>query len=145
MGADEKCQQAASDAGLAGTFMAWLSDQSMGPSARMVHGKGHYALTTGEVIATGWADLTDGSLLHAIDRDQKGNVSAGTFVCQGGEVWTNTTVNGSPASSADCSGWTSHLPTSSAGNVMFSDPSWTSSGCTAIACSSPLPLYCFEQ
>jgi cysteine-rich repeat protein len=145
-GADARCQERADAGGLSGTFLAWLSDSTGSPSTRMTHGLGHYLLITGEAIATSWADLTDGQILRPIDRDELGNPSQGTFVCQGGEVWSNTSAAGAVSGADDCGNWaTAANQTSSAGNVQFTDEGWTSSGCTSIGCLSPLPIYCFEQ
>lgn len=145
VGADGLCQAAAIDADLPGSYMAWLSDSTGSPSSRMRQSPGPYRLTNGEMVAASWTDLTDGTILAPIDRDERGNLSSGVFVCQGGEVWTNTTAAGAVWAATDCSDWTSIRGTSAAGNVGFADSSWTESGCVSITCQSGLPLYCVEQ
>ena len=108
-----------------------------------------YVLSTGQAVATGWADLVDGSLLRPIDRDQNGDPANPAGICEGGEVWTNTTAAGTPIGAADCAGWTSlaldAALASAAGNVRYSDARWTSSGCRSIGCSFALQIYCVEQ
>ena len=105
-GAHAICQQLAAGAGLTGTYRAWLSDALSGPASTMVHSSVPYVLVGGERIADNWADLTDGSIEHAIDRDEHGRqLDPEPFVCEGGEVWTNTTAAGSPSGLNDCLGW----------------------------------------
>ena len=61
-GADAECQSRATGAGLSGTFLAWLSDGVTDPDARFDKTGGPFVLTSGVVLATDWADLTDGTL-----------------------------------------------------------------------------------
>lgn len=144
-GADAQCQGAAVSAGLRGTYLAWLSDSTGSPSTRMTQDVGPYRLVDGTEIAADWADLTDGSIAAPIDLDELGDPSKGTFVCQGGEVWTSTTASGTPRGDIACADWISTEETSSAGNVGFTDVNWTESACSVITCESSLPLYCVEQ
>jgi hypothetical protein len=144
-GADLRCQALAQQAGLAGIFMAWLSDTTGSPSTRMSQEGGPFRLTDGTAIAADWADLIDGSHAAPIDRDELGEISDGVFVCQGGEVWTNTTASAVTRAADDCSDWTATAGTSSAGNVGFADAKWTESECGSITCRSALPLYCVQQ
>jgi hypothetical protein len=135
-GADAICQRLATDAGLGGTYRAWLSDASTGPATTMSQSPFPYAMVNGDHIAESWADLVDGTLARPIGLDERGRPAPDTnanFICQGGEVWTNTTPAGLPASNQDCSGWrsSSGLATSNAGNIKLT--------------SSRLPLFCFEQ
>ena len=145
MGAHALCTRLANDAGLTGQYRAWLSTATAGPSSFMTHNPGPYILPGGEMVATSWADLTDGTLLRPIDRDQNGMPVNPQFVCEGGEVWTNTTIGGTPASANDCTGWFGLAGTSQAGNVRFANTRWTNSGCTAVTCASDMQIYCFEQ
>src|SRR5438045_530753 len=50
-GADATCEDLASDAGLGGTWLAWLSDNDASPAARFVHANVPYALVGGAQIA----------------------------------------------------------------------------------------------
>jgi hypothetical protein len=145
MGAHALCTRLANDAGLTGQYRAWLSTATAGPASFMTHNPGPYILPGGEMVATSWADLTDGTLLRPIDRDQNGMPANPQFVCEGGEVWTNTTIGGTPASANDCTGWFGLVGTSQAGNLRFANTRWTNSGCTAVTCASDMQIYCFEQ
>ena len=100
MGAHALCTRLANDAGLPGQYRAWLSTATTGPSNFMTHNPGPYVLPGGEMVATSWADLTDGTLLRPIDRDQTGMPVVADQVCDGGEVWTNTTTAGTPVSAS---------------------------------------------
>jgi hypothetical protein len=148
-GAHELCSQLATAAGLTGSYMAWLSTAASGPAAFMTPHPGPYVLPTGEMVAASWADLVDGSILRPIDRDQNGDGADPQRICEGGEVWTNTTAAGTPLGATDCGGWTSQALelslASSAGNLRYTDARWTNSGCRAIGCSFALQIYCLEQ
>ena len=89
--ADAICNKLADSAGLKGEFKAWLSDTSEAPSTRLGLNDftGNFVLPNGNRIASGWQDLTDGSLLQPIRFDQNGGV-------QNGEVWTHTNAQGKP-------------------------------------------------
>ncbi|MCA9638983.1 MAG: DUF4215 domain-containing protein, partial [Myxococcales bacterium] len=62
-GADAKCQARAQAAGLPGTFLAWLSDNTNNPNTRFTKSMGPYVLVNGTKIANNYTDLTDGTLL----------------------------------------------------------------------------------
>ena len=145
LGAHAFCTRAANAAGLTGNYRAWLSSATQGPAAFMIPSPGPYVLPRGEVVAQSWADLVDGTLARAIDRDERGDPANTNFVCEGGEVWTNTTPAGAPRGVLDCGGWTTELGTSATGNVKFANLRWTDSGCNVVTCASALNLYCFEQ
>lgn len=120
-------------------FKAWVSDDSaQGEAAsRLTHGTQPYHLADGTQIATTWAQLTSGSLFHAIDRDETNAVVAPTF------VWTGTTTLGTRTLST-CTGWTigSQTP-GTVGRTGALDSTWTNSG--TIACGTPYGFYCIEE
>ena len=140
--ADSLCQKLAASAGRSGTYMAWLSDANESPSSRFglddAFG-GIFELTDGTTVASGWTDLTDGSISHAIDMDENGNV------VDSSAVWSNTKVNGAAKGSNHCSGWTSNaLEVDGAyGGTSSASMGWTDSGKTT-TCSSSARLYCFQ-
>ncbi len=148
-GAHGLCTQLANAAGLTGSFKAWLSTATSGPAAFMAQHPVPYVLPSGQAVATGWGDLVDGSLSRPIDRDQNGDLADPQGICEGGEVWTNTTAAGTPIGPSDCAGWTSlaldPALASAAGNLRYSDTRWTSSGCRSIGCNFALQIYCIEQ
>lgn len=89
-------------------------------------------------VAEDWGDLTDGSLLQAIDRDELGRpVPFPTF------VWTATLPDGTP-NSPNCNDWTGPAGNSGAfGTFNSTDGGWTDNG--GGTCNGSHRLYCFEQ
>ena len=144
-GADAKCQTAASSAGLSGTYMAWLSDDSLNPDNRFPN-RGTpkaFRLTNGSIAANNWSDLTDGNLDTEIDWDENG-------VIRNSPVWTNTTVSGIAIPGAlDCNSWTDGTPGESGqGGASYTTNSyWTDATPVApggATCDNSHPLYCFQ-
>jgi tetrahydromethanopterin S-methyltransferase subunit B len=82
-GADATCQGLADGAGPKGTFKAWLSADGASPSTRFTRSSVPYVLPDGTtVVANDWADLTSGSLQHAINMTEaKQNLAE--------DVWTS--------------------------------------------------------
>ncbi len=137
-GGDVICQDAATAAGLTGTFMVWLSDSTASPSTRFAPATVPYELVDGTEIASSYADLTDGTLSAPISLDQTGGatVSAG--------VWTGTDDDGSWAGvDDDCAGWTDISSAGRTGEVLAADEDWTDG--VWDTCYSSYALYCFEQ
>lgn len=146
-GADAECQRLANAAGLPGAYLAWLSDSNASPASRFTKATAPYSLPGGEVVATSWADLTNGNpLRHAIDQIETGDEVTGTGP-SGFRAWTNTTDNGD-ASGADpdgnCADWTTDAasPTGNFGSTM-STTQWTAAGFQQ--CPAEARLYCFQQ
>jgi len=100
VGADAICQTLASNAGLSGTFKAWLSTTTTSAASRLTHSTHPYRLVDGTLVANDWTDLTDGSISVSIHETESGASVAGEF------AWTNTNADGS-ADAYDCAGWTS--------------------------------------
>ncbi|HEX7838738.1 MAG TPA: hypothetical protein VF469_14780 [Kofleriaceae bacterium] len=153
-GADAICQARATAAGLPGTYMSWLADDSGSPATRMTHHLGVYQLVTGAAIAQGWNDLTDGNLANKIDRTEGGVQLGGVlcdanqptchFICEGGEVWSNVDGAGNRrVGIADCAGWTT-AGNGTAGNDGKVNVQWTAGTCTSIS-SGSLPIFCVQQ
>ena len=88
-GADAKCSTLATNAGLSGVYLAWLSDGTTGPTDRFTRAKSQYILTDGTVIAENWDDLGDGTIKAGILVDENGVAISGTMM-----AWTNVTDNG---------------------------------------------------
>ena len=168
--ADKRCQDLATEAGLAGSFKAWISgrvDTGSGPLPhgvvdRFTQSAVPYRLVNGTQVADDWADLTDGSLDHAIDRDEYGNP-----VGQETRVWTNTRTNGTAwDNSRQCAvgpnpdipglwTWSCGAPSWTAGDCQFQSGKygqanstggdWTGTNSSNTACTNQFHLYCFEQ
>ena len=145
-GANQKCQDRAGAAGLAGTFRAWISTSSTSASQNIDnHASRAYWLPNDVQVADNWADLTScsGSCLdHAIDRDEFGNPVDGT------KVWTATTSSGSWVGSGtpgDCASWTDEdeFEAGWTGLTNQTDNDWTDWGNQS--CATPGRLYCFQN
>ncbi len=140
-GGDTKCQTLANAVpALSGArFKAWLSDTSGSPSSRFAQSPGSYKLVDGTVVANSWADLTDGTLAHAINLTESGSAPPGSF------VWTDTQTSGALDSTGHCSNWTSTAAVGAGcGQNTMTNYNWTtnaSCNCSVVAFS----LYCFEQ
>jgi hypothetical protein len=137
--ADGFCTAVGTAAGLTGRFAAWLSDDVTSAAARLVHATVPYQLVDRTVVANDWADLTDGTLAHAIDMTED------NFVLRPDElVWTGTLTDGS-ATGTSCAGWTkaASLLGGGVGLVGATDSHWTDNG--AVTCDQGLHLYCIEQ
>ncbi len=140
-GADALCQAEATAAGLPSpmAFHAWLSDSRSSPVSRFVTRDARYVLVDGTAIASSWADLTDGSLAHGIDRS-----ADGTPITDG--VWTATLVDGTGAGFGTyCDDWSSTQKTPTyLGFTSGTDEFWTYAPLPT-DCSDGARLYCFEQ
>nr|WP_276603912.1 DUF4215 domain-containing protein [Nannocystis pusilla] len=142
-GADSKCEAAAETAGFtnAASFKAWLSNEATWPAKRLdTQYQGMYVLIDGTPVAeNGWADLTDGELLHAVDlTDTKMKVSSAP--------WTNTKADGTSAGANHCDAWTNSTGDYSGGfgKTNATDATWTEA--VGIApCDGARRLYCIED
>jgi hypothetical protein len=138
--ADAACAAAAMNGSLSGTFTAWMSTAGASAGSRLgCPAGGPWALVNGTPVATGCADLTDGTILHAIDVTEVGSVLA-----NGIHVWTGTDANG-VGTSIDCEAWTSSM-LSDFGTVGFTgatDTSWTRLADNA-PCGDGHAIYCFQ-
>ena len=155
-GADAKCQELATAAGLSGTFKAWLSDSTSSPSTSFTHNTKPYQLVDGTIIAQNWNDVTDGALSASIDIDENGvKLPAPNQTLTG--VWTDTDANGNlltpclgGVTTCNCNNWTNTthdiLINGVAGYANYYDmytSAWTFS--SQYYCDAINRLYCFEQ
>ena len=152
LGADFMCKTAATNAALAGTYKAWLtdSDATTAPATRFASADftGWYLGTDGTPIAHGWADLTtlednDVDYLKAPIRfDQNGSdINVETT------AWTNTGPDGEQdPMNKHCANWTSGLFALSGSFGLSSattlNADWTLAG--TLPCTSDVRLYCFQ-
>ena len=147
IGADGICQELAETAGLPGAFRAWLGTEAFldkgvwTPYFHLDVGA-RFIRTDGALVATGWGDLTDGTIANPIRYDETGAEIITAF-----QVWTNVETDGTTSSGFDCQGWTSMpaLAQGAIGSAGATDASWTAQ--TLQICTSAVPkrLYCFEQ
>lgn len=151
-GADALCATAASEAGLSGTFMAWLSSSESSPTTRFtkVAKAGPYRLVRSDGdganlppnVAASFTDLVEcnlpGSdcLQHAIDRTERGVTLEFEEL-----VWTGTLSRGESAPDT-CSGFTARGAGAS-GDLRAKTGAWTNNEVAVCVLSGR--LYCFEQ
>jgi len=104
VGADLKCQALASDAGLPGTFKAWISNSDgTSPSNSFNRGPyGYHTVGLNEIVdssldsyqvVNNWDDLIDGTLLRPIDITEQG-VFIDSVINETAQVWTATSAVG---------------------------------------------------
>ncbi len=136
-GADAKCNALADAAQLSGRYKAWLSANNASPSTRFDKTFAVYTLTDGTVIARGWDDLTDGTLLAAINVDEKKMVSEAG-------AWTHTETDGTQSMGSPCGNWMSSVGTAGIGNPSDMGLSWTE-GTLGQSCGTGFAIYCFED
>ncbi|MEZ4398852.1 MAG: hypothetical protein R3B06_02445 [Kofleriaceae bacterium] len=135
-GADAKCQSAAAQAGLAGTYRAWLSTSTANAIDRLGTASG-WTLVDGRPFANTKADLAAGRIFYPITLDETG--AARPF----NSAWTATNSDGTWISVDNaCSNWTSTANVGvTAGSTLGASGSWTAY--SGNPCTSPLRLYCF--
>ncbi|MDP3769884.1 MAG: PHB depolymerase family esterase [Candidatus Sungbacteria bacterium] len=143
-GADAKCQLLAKNAGLTGTFKAWLSDSVTAAKNRVTHATITYKLANGITIANNWNDLTDGTLLTSLNITEQGTaVNA--------NVWTNTKSDGTIRETSKiktCGDWTATTGLNYIGYFGESKQTnikWTDSGSQTWCTANSMRLYCIEQ
>ncbi|MBK8995724.1 MAG: hypothetical protein IPM35_08250 [Myxococcales bacterium] len=135
--ADAQCATRAAEAGLSGSYMAWLSDSTSSPSTRFTRAEGNYVSVSGTVIAAGWTGLTSGSLKANLDYDE---YSEQTTV--GLTAWTGTAADGT-ATGDDCNDWSGDGQ-ATVGEITAYGFKWSALP-AAQDCAVFRHLYCFEQ
>ncbi|MGB6366759.1 MAG: hypothetical protein WBG93_08005 [Thermoanaerobaculia bacterium] len=144
-GADTICQTLAHNAGLPGTYKAWLSDDTGSPSTRFVQHTGPYILVDGTIVADSWSDLVDCTNPNCLQNPI--TLTAGGSSLPAVPMWTNTNTDGTGSSSNDCLDWTSGgccATWGGTGQNAFVDANWTFDGSSA-QCFNARHLFCFQQ
>ena len=139
-GADALCQAWAEQCpdAPAGEYKAWLSDDTESPSTRFTK-DGQFKLINGSLVARSWADLTDLYIGVPIAYDCDYGIVQGS-------VWTGTSFDGTPATSAgSCENWSTGDPAWNAyqGSSLMRTSAWTIAG--QDDCDDLAYLYCFQQ
>ena len=140
-GADATCAAAASAAGVAGTFAAWLSVTGSDANTHIGASTQPYQLLDGTAVAANSATFSSGALLGPITRDENGNLILP------GDVWTNTNLDGTLNAAGACGDFMSNshasAPVPIVGSSGAADPTWTAN--QTIFCDATARLYCLEQ
>ena len=148
--AASKCTALAQDAGLPGSYRAWLSDAEQVPAVDLYADPVVFLRPDGWAIAWSWAELVGGDLAQPINLDQDAQplppipVDCGEGVTLDSAVWTGTTNDGQPAA-ANCEDWSVESLTTKgvAGNAQSSEL-WSDAGCL-VSCLASLPVYCVQD
>ena len=144
-GADDKCQaEADGPASIvpSGTYLAWLSDGTDSPDTRFTKSAHPYMLLDGTKIAENYTDLTDGSILHAINIDSTGKALGLR------KFWTGTNADGTSSDHVvTCDGWTADPLINfhgRAGVTNLKSTLWSTRR-ARISCARINLLICFQQ
>ena len=142
-GADAICNDLAEEAGLPGTYLAWLSDSSDTPLTQFTQATVPYRRVDGTQVAANWTELTDeaGRLDEEISVDEGGGRPNSNL------VWTATdALGGAPFPLRACSDWTSSSfdETGHVGSSLADDFRWTEPAGFS-PCGELAHLYCFQQ
>jgi hypothetical protein len=123
-----------------GNWKAWLSNEDTDARDRISDGL--YLLLDGTPVADDKEDLTDGTLLHAINLDENFEIVSGP------EVWTGTNTDGTKSGVGDyCGTWGNDdsLKRAQNGIVGFTNATWTNDPTGEKPCDEEKRLYCFAD
>ena len=142
-GADTKCAARATAASLAGTWRGIFLNASGNLPSAITWNWNRLETMNGSMIASSVADLFDGSISNAINRDEF-NASASGLV-----VWTGLNSGGTGdtvAGGANCALYTSNSGAFSGvrGDSGSTSASWINTG-TGVVCSTAARIYCIED
>lgn len=148
-GADAKCASAATAAGLAGTYLAWIADNTdaSGPATRFTQASIPYRAVGLTKIADNWTGLVGGTLLTDLNKDEYGNpssISSGNYSGQK-PFHSNVNADGTRVGASNCTGWTVTTGNGQAGDAKQSGATWsnaTSQSCTTFAL---MHILCVQQ
>lgn len=140
-GGDSFCQDSADNAGLGGTYKAWLSDSATNAIDRLA-GNGPWVRLDGIKVADNKADLIDGNIFAPINLDENSAYHIDTI------VWTGTLMDGTVSMATStiantCSDWTAASGLAMFGYSGRSNNDWTD--VNLATCGSSHPVYCFED
>ncbi|MDF1562486.1 MAG: hypothetical protein P1V51_05555 [Deltaproteobacteria bacterium] len=145
-GANQKCQQHAVNAGLPGTYKAWISGTGYSPGTQLRQWTAPIVLRDGTVVVNDWPDLLDSSISHGIDQDELGNPGPAMSSPGCGHAYTGTWPSGGAVSATwRCAEWTADTGQASVwGRSDLTNFGWTQ-WCSGGSCAYLASLYCFLQ
>jgi hypothetical protein len=142
LGADMKCQTAATAGGRTGNFVAFLSTSTTNAISRVSASRGWQRTDATPVIDTVTAALNSSQQYGPIIDDQFGAVVS--FAGTGTELWTGSLYTGNyDGTGHDCSDWASTTLTGWIGDLTTSGPQMVNVGLVT-SCSGSAHLLCFE-
>ncbi|MEL6178824.1 MAG: hypothetical protein AAFS10_07715 [Myxococcota bacterium] len=135
--ADAMCTELAMEAGLGGTWMAWVSTSEVDAIDKLV-GDGPWSLVDGTVVFDDRASLSDTGAKAPISTNERGEDVGESL------LYTGTGADGR-ATGMDCAGWRSYYNEDDAtvGRSGTVGHAWTQA--EVIPCGMPRRMYCFEQ
>jgi hypothetical protein len=143
VGADGICATQATAAGLAGTYVAWLSTGATGAATRLGSARG-FVRPDGKPFANTVTDILANKIFYPLRIDENGvdvtsnaQPSANTVT-----VWTGTTKDGVVSAGQTCSDWTVTANSGLTGRAAAGPASWTAR--TNSTCGTIRRLYCFQ-
>ncbi len=141
-GADAKCATAAAAAGLPGTFLAYLSTDTVAAATR-VTGAGPWSNAKGKLIFDGGASRWAGFPKAGLEIDETGGQVYGYEDGGSGTYWTGSDAQG--VSGPDhCKAWTEEQNSYGVvGTKSTTGAAWVNSG--RIDCSRKQSLICFQN
>lgn len=149
-GADNRCTAAANDAGLGGSYVAWLGSGASSPSTRIPDPRRAIVFPDRKTAVAGsLADLAANGPRASLVVDERG-ASLTAADCADDRVWTNATAAGAVANpSLDCGSWGGVTAGGNAGQLGSAPPggaqdAWTA-GCPQLPCQLDGHLYCFQK
>jgi hypothetical protein len=134
-GADARCNEAAADASLNGTYHAWLSAPTISATSRVTYDA--LALVDGTLVTTSLDDLLSNDPLVPIGRTAWNEV-------RDVNVWTATSGRGGASGSA-CTSWTNNNGVDDAALIGDSGDTVGWTAVASLACDQPAALYCFQD
>ena len=143
IGANQKCAQAASNAGLVRTYEAIISDTTGTAGNNLAFTGGIYTVDSAGnlnlIMANGADLLSDTSLLNSIDYYEDGTAATGVT------PWTGTDSNGNVMTGDHCNNWASSNSGDSGfyGSSDKVDGQWTENN--SGSCDASNPIFCVSQ
>ena len=138
-GADALCNDLAKKAGLAGTYVAWISTTKVNAIDR-VTGTGPWVRVDGQEVAKDKTQLASGQLTNPLRRTEKGDEPP----VEADRTWTATTKDGKYDGFPDCNGWAGSSGTGGVGEAEHDGSKWTAL-LVDEACTEVNRVYCFQQ
>jgi len=138
--ADQKCNDAAADAGLPGDYRAWLSTSAIYARDRLAGARG-WVRPDGAPFADTVDDITSGRILTPPLLDEQGHEVLGTPEMPE-KIPTGTNAFGLVNPGINCHDWANdEVSTASGGYTVGTTVLWTDGD--GVNCGAPTRIYCF--